>query len=264
MLGCTRFGVLTIINFKEIFVLTKASISSRYRGSYAGFIWVLIAPLTTFALQGAVFLLIFKISTENYLTYIFSGIMPWLFFSQSLEMTVGTLRQNGRILRSNSISPLAMIASTIFDNMFNNLIVTFLIAIVILPGNLAFPMKLFLFPLPYFSLLIFTCSLAFLLSCLQVRFYDTKFVLNFVLGLLFFVSPVLFPENFVPENYKFILTYNPLSYVLAPFREILNSSDDFLKIFWKLCFSYSISIVMFFLVVIFWRANKRQIYLRFS
>jgi lipopolysaccharide transport system permease protein len=259
-LGIVRLS----FNLREIIVLTKASIGSRYRGSFAGFIWVLVAPLTTFALQGAVFQLIFKVSTENYLSYVFSGLLPWLFFSQSLEMTVGALRQNGRVLRSISISPLAMVMSTILDNMFNNLIVIFLIAIFVLPGNLAFPMKLFLFPLPYISLLIFTSSIAFLLSCFQVRYYDTKFILNFVLGLLFFVSPVLFPETFVPDEYRFILTYNPVSYILAPFREILTSSDDLFQFYIKLSYSYSMSILIFLLVFIFWRLNKRQIYLRFS
>lgn len=252
------------IDCSEIFLLTKASIVSRYRGSYVGFIWVLIAPIATFAVQGAVFKLIFKISTENYLSYVLLGLMPWIFFSQCLETTVSTLRQNGKVLRSISITPLAMILSTIFDNMFNNLIVTFLIALFILPGQFIIPIKLLLFPLSYLSLLIFTSSVAFQLSCLQVRFYDTKFILSFVLGLLFFISPVLFPENFVPTDYKFILIFNPLSYILAPFREILNPGDEWSLFLWKILLSYAISILSFVFVFIYWRLNKKQIYLRFN
>ncbi len=252
-------------NYKEIIfqsiILTKANLKSRYRNSFAGYLWVIISPISTYLTQSYVFKFVFKVQVENYLLFLLLGLIPWIFFAQTIEMTVGALFCNAKLLKSFQLQPVSIIIAQVFDNLINNLTV-----IVIILSWLFFFQdvnleKIYLFPLPYISLGIFTFALSFLFSALSLLFFDVKFIISFLLGLLFLISPILYPESFVPEKFIFLIKMNPLYYIFKPFKDLISGGADIL-FFKDLCLSFCESIAMLTLTFLFWRKNGNDLLIR--
>lgn len=247
--------------FTQSFLLTRASLKARYRNSFAGYLWVILAPMTIFVTQAYVFKVIFKIEAKNYFVFLLFGLSPWLFFSQTLEMSSGLLYHQAKLLKSFKMSPITLLAAQAFDNLLNSLLVIFF-ALVTLSffGDVDWA-KIIFFPIPYISILISTLFLSFFIAVFQIFYFDTRFVTQFILGLLYFVSPIVYPENFVPEKFQFIIQLNPLTYLLRPFRTLLDeglTNNFFIDQF----IAFLISLIIASLAILFWRSKRYAFYLR--
>jgi ABC-type polysaccharide/polyol phosphate export permease len=242
-------------------ILTKANLKTRYRNSFAGYLWVIISPLMTYMVQGYVFKMIFKIPMDNYFLFLLFGLIPWLFFSQTLEMVTTCFHYNGRLLKSTPVHPASLILAQGWDNIINSfLVMTLVLGLLSLSGEVPWS-KIYLYPLPYISLLVSTVALGFWLSSLHARFFDVKFVLSFCLNILFFLTPVIYPENYVPAGFKFLLYGNPVYYLLRPWRALLESGPS--PIFWlSLAQSFTLALMSVILATYYWRKKRNAIYLR--
>lgn len=242
-------------------VLARASLKARYRNSILGYLWVLISPLSTYVAQSYIFKVVFKVQIENYFLFLLFGLVPWMFFAQTLEMTTTSLFFSSRFLKSVQVHPISLVLAQVLDNLINNLTVVLIVLCVIATVEHVPFENIYLFPLPYLVLVIFTLSLSFLLSLLSIKYFDVKFVMSFVLGLLFFISPILYPENFVPEEAQFLLTLNPMYYILKPFRVLVETgpSNDF---FYSLLIAAAGALLASLAAFGYWKAKRNEIYLR--
>ncbi len=247
--------------FKQSLMLAHASIKARYRNSFSGYLWVVLSPLIMFVTQAYVFKVIFKVETENYILFLLFGLSPWLFFSQTVEMSTGLLYHQARILKSLRVSPLTLLLAQALDNFVNSMVVMTLALIAVASLGLVPWSALIFFPLPYFTLLLAVLFLSFLLSVCQVFFFDTRFVVGFALNILYFVSPIVYPENFVPAKYRFILAFNPLTYLLRPFRTLLAQgfSREFLQ---DEALALAFAFILMMLTLVVWRKSRDAFYFR--
>jgi lipopolysaccharide transport system permease protein len=245
----------------DTLILTSANLRTRYRNSWLGYLWVILGPLTTFAAQAYVFNFIFKFEINNYLQFLLLGTVPWLFFAQSLEMSVGILQHNSQVFKSLPVHPFSFVASQVLDNLLNSFFsIVLLLALISFFEPVNWIMVIYL-PIPYVILGILTTSLAFLFSGLQVIFHDLRFVLSFVLGLMFYLMPIIYPEKFVPKEVSAILQYNPLVYVFRPYKDLLvNAEGDFLS---NCLTALFVSLVFAGLSIWFWYKKRDSIYVRF-
>lgn len=214
-----------------------------------------------FVTQAYVFKVIFKIEAKNYFVFLLFGLSPWLFFSQTLDMSSGLLYNQAKLLKSFKISPITLLAAQALDNLINSVLVICLALITLsIFGELDWT-KIVFFPIPYISILISTLFFSFFLSVCQIFYFDTRFVTQFVLGILYFVSPIVYPESFVPEQFQFIIKLNPLTYLLRPFRTLLDEgfSTNFI-------FDQSVAFLIAFAIaglsIMFWRSKRYAFYLR--
>jgi lipopolysaccharide transport system permease protein len=104
---------------------------------------------------------------------------------------------------------------------------------------------LLLWPLAVLEMLLVTMGISMLLAALNVRYRDVKHVIPFVIQLGLFVSPVLYPVNYLSPRWRLLLALNPLTSVMEAFRACLfpNRQMD-----WNLMAASSATSVAFFLV----------------
>ena len=112
----------TKIFLSQVNALTVASLKGRYRKTAAGLLWVVLNPLLTFGVQALVFGYFIKMDVDNYLLYLVAGLIPWIFISQTLEMTTPVFVASGALMKSFAASPLVYLCSQVADNFFNFLI----------------------------------------------------------------------------------------------------------------------------------------------
>lgn len=209
---------------RQSFLLTHSLLKARYRRTLAGFAWVTLNPIIRFAAQIVVFHYILRVPTENYALYLVTGLLPWHFFSQSLEMCTPQLIDYSRWIRSLPAHPSVYIIAQVFDCLVG-FSAAFFLLFFLTATNADVVEGLVLLPLALLPLLVFTISWCWIFSVLQVFFRDTRFILSLGLQVGFFITPIFYPAHLVPAELSWLVTLNPVHHFLEPFRHALFQPD---------------------------------------
>ncbi|HRH71163.1 MAG TPA: ABC transporter permease [Flavobacteriales bacterium] len=192
----------------------------RYKSSFLGFLWTLLNPL----LFLLIFLLIFSEAfpqVENYPVFALSGLIFWSFFATTSAHVMGALVENAAVLRSLAVPPLVFPLAQLLAGLFN-LLMSFIPFAVILHlfGRIPHSTDLLVLPIVLcFGTFILGVSLA--LSALNVYFRDIGLLWNALLPAFFYITPIAYPADLVPERMRWIAEVNPLYHYIAAFREVL-------------------------------------------
>lgn len=209
--------------------LTLASLKARYRKTWAGFLWVILNPIMMFGVQSLVFKKFMKIDMPDYFLFLLGGLLPWIFFTTTVQMGTPIFVSQAQLLRSFKINPWVILASQVMDNFINFLASFILITMPFYFLSQKSLINLFFLPLALIPLLIGTLSVTVILSLLNVFYRDINFVMNFFFSLLFFLTPIFYPRHFVPAQYHLLIDLNPVIYMIEPFRTLIlgNGLTDF-------------------------------------
>jgi lipopolysaccharide transport system permease protein len=250
------------ISWNQVRTLTSASLRSRYRNTFAGLLWVILSPVLMYTAQAYAFKIILKVNAENYPLFLLVGLLPWIFISSSLSMCTTLFMSQGRLLKSFPIHPMVLLLSVLIDNFVNfviSLVIILLALFIFYPGPL--PLHLLLIPVPLISLFIATAGLTWIVASLQVFFYDLKFIVDFIMSVAFFLTPISYPAQFVGAENIWIVDYNPFAILLAPIQALsqnaLPGNYTFL-----LVRSFLFSIAMFTVARLIWTSRRNMIYFR--
>lgn len=256
-------SVLTpAIRLRQIKTLTSASIRARYRNSFAGLLWVVVSPVIMFTAQAYAFKFVMRVQVENYLFFLMTGLLPWIFFSQSISMGITLFTSNARMFKSFPIHPLSSLIAMIADNLINfALALIILISAFMIFGVAHIPSHLLLLPIPFFSLFLATLALGWLLAILQVFFGDTKFVFDFIIGVAFYVTPIFYPIEFVDYSYRWLIELNPLTILIMPIQR-LSQAHLGENYFLAVLYSYAVSVFLLALSYYLWTRLKNRFYFR--
>jgi ABC-type polysaccharide/polyol phosphate export permease len=240
--------------------LTVANLKTRYRQTLAGFFWVVFNPLVMYGVQSLVFRKFLRLEVPDYSMFLLSGLLPWIFIVQSVEMSTSIFVTNGRLLKSFPIHPLVCLLAQLCDNVVNFLAAFLLLGVptwILHPGHV---LGLLLLPLALVTLFCAVFALCWLLATLQVFFRDTRFIVSFVMSIAFFLTPVFYPVDFVPSQFRWIILINPFHHLLVPFRQTL-------YVFEPRAFMQAIGVAgliaaaLFGFASILWSKKRNEVYL---
>lgn len=209
---------LKLSDYDFLWAMTEKEIKIRYKSTVFGFLWMMINPLFQMIIIGVVFSNFLKLYSENYFLFLFSGLLPWQFFSLSLPTATYSYISERNLLQKAKF-PIWTIPISIVTANFIHLVMAELLLLVILAvygsltikaiGSLLFALLL---------LLIFTVGISLLLSSLQVRYRDIGFMLKSILFLWFYATPVIYSLEIVPSNLKLFFLVNPLTIIFELFH----------------------------------------------
>lgn len=203
--------------------LVIRDIKKKYRRSVLGILWSVLNPLLMMAVTAMVFSTIFRFSIANYPLYLLVGQIMFTFFSESTTFAMTSIIENGSLLKKIYIPkylfPLSRVISSCVNLLFT---LPALIIIILFTGApLSWGMITFVIPL---GLLFFFClGLGLLLSTMVVYFRDVFHLYGVIISLLSYATPIFYPEQIVPAEYSWLLSYNPLYYYCKAFRISLYS-----------------------------------------
>jgi len=200
--------------FDLLLALTQKEIKARYKNAVLGFLWIFINPLVQMLVIGFVFSLIFRFGIKNYYLFLFTGLLPWNFFSLSLTKATPRIVWDRNLIKKSNfpreVIPLSMVLSHFFH---------FCISWLILIVFLLFTNQWEFFSLPSIGnqlsaillLLIFTCGFSLLTSSLDVFYRDINFIVQAIILIWFYITPIIYPLQSIPSAYLPIFYLNPLS-----------------------------------------------------
>ncbi|MBT7608713.1 MAG: ABC transporter permease [Bacteriovoracaceae bacterium] len=249
-----------MLDIKIIYQLALGNMKARYRKTFAGFLWVVLNPLILFMIQSFVFKNFLRLDVPNYHLFLITGLLPWIFFTSSVEMCTPVIDASRELLKGINLSPFNLVLAQVLDNIFNFTIVFFVVLVPWLISTGAYSWKLLLIPFAFLNIIVSVSSLVIILSILNIFYRDIRYLSSFILNILFFLTPIFYPRSFIPDPYKIIVDINPIYVLLTPFRYcFLEIDESFLILILK---SSCITFTMVFLTLRMWKKRKNEFYLR--
>lgn len=212
--------------FKDLWIyrgvlwnLISQQLKVRYRRSVLGFLWTLLNPLLSMVILTLVFSHIMKFPQKDYALYLFSGLVPWTFFSQSIELGKSIFIMNEQFLRRIYVPKNIFPLSVVFSNLVNFLLSLFVLFILgILFFGIKISLALLFLPVSVLVIIIFTCAVSMIFSVLSVFYRDFAHLTGILLMLLFYASPIIYPADLLPQKYYLLLKLNPMYYIMELFH----------------------------------------------
>lgn len=182
----------------------------RYRNSILGFMWTLIEPLLLMGVLYVVFTNIFQSRIEHFGLYLLIGIIMWNMFSRGTEMSLnGILSKSGLLTHVYFPIEIPCISSTITSAiMLCFEVVVFCIFLAIF--QFVPPITIIFLPLVLLLEVVLVLGLSFPLSVLNVRYRDMQFIWKVVLQVGFFLTPIFYKFDILPDMVQKILVYSPM------------------------------------------------------
>jgi ABC-2 type transport system permease protein/lipopolysaccharide transport system permease protein len=213
-----------------IAVLVRRELDARYRASVLGFFWSLLNPLLLLAVYAVVFTYIFSPrfpGGDPYPLFLFSGLLPWMFFSGAVLDGSATLVDNGPLLAKVMCPPEIFPAVTVIAHLVHHLLAVPVLLIArgvsAVAGLHAFPWTFPLFVAALIPWLLTVGGATFAVSALSVHYRDMRDLTGHLLNLLFFCSPIIYSlEGLqVPMTLRRILVLNPLGSLVTIYRDVV-------------------------------------------
>lgn len=215
-----------------LYFLARRDISVRYKQTAIGVAWSVIRPLATMLVFTLVFGRLAKLPSEGapYSLMVFTGMLPWFFFTGALSDSSNSLVANSNLLTKvyfpRLLVPMSAVAAALVD-----LAIGFVL-LVLMMAWLGYPPSVRLLALPALILLEFCAALGLGLwfAALNVKYRDFQFIVPFLLQFGLYVSPIGFSSNVIPEQWRLLYSLNPMVGVVEGFRWALLGGNFSLRV----------------------------------
>ena len=201
--------------------LVKKDLKVRYKGSVLGFLWTFLNPLLQLVVYTIVFSTIMRVDIDKYYIYLFVGLIPWIFFASSIQVGAVSIMMNKDLIKKIYFPRIILPISTVnsaFMNMFYSMIIVVLTLIV---SGIGISKYILFLPIAMIMQYILVLGMIFVFSALNVYFRDLEYILNIIVMIWFYLTPVVYTMDMVPEKYRFWFYLNPMTGIINFYRDIL-------------------------------------------
>ena len=219
--------------YRELFYfLSWRDVLVRYKQTVIGIAWSVIRPFLTMVVFTIVFGKLAKLPSEGipYPLLVFTALLPWQFFANSLGEASTSIISNANMLTKVYFPRIVIPATSIIVSLMD-LLISFVMLFFLMMWY-GFTPSVRAFTLPLF--LILACAASFgvslWLSALNVKYRDFRYVVPFIVQFGLYVSPVGFSSGIVPERWRFLYSLNPMVGVIDGFRWALLGED--MALYW--------------------------------
>lgn len=219
----------------------RRDLRGRYKGSVLGFLWTFLNPLLQMLVYSVVFSVILKSGIDDYYVYLFIALIPWIFFSSSIQGgSTAVINQKDMVKKiyfPREVLPISLV-TTNFVNMLLCFLVVF--AVTFLSGRMPTQPEHFLALLcliPVFAVeYILALGMSFLAASVTVYFRDMEHILGILVMAWQYMTPVMYSYDIIPAAIKPIFLLNPMTSIIVAYREILyyQKIPDLTGLIWSL------------------------------
>jgi ABC-2 type transport system permease protein len=209
--------------------LAQRQVARSYQNSYLGLVWAFLSPLIMVVLLTFIFseMLGFRFrevtgdSSLNFGLYLYCGLLPFLAYSQALNQGSNVVRRNSDLVQKVvfplEILPLTTVITSLVQSVFG--VGAVMLVLGVLEQRLNW--TVLLLPLVFVLQLLFTLGLGYLMAVVGTYLPDIRETLRAVVRVTFFITPILWPTDRLPEDWQFVVDYNPLAFLVEAYRNLI-------------------------------------------
>lgn len=203
-----------------VYFLAKRDVTIRYRQTAAGALWAVLQPLILTAIFWVFLGRLAKVPSGSvpYALFALTGMTMWLFIAAGVarcaESTVASATLISKVYFPRIAVPLSALAAPVVDFCVAFVV---LVAALLVTGTGVGP-QLLLAPAVFAVAAAITLGVGLWLSAIVVRYRDVSLLVPFLVMVLLWVTPILYPLSLVPAAYRGVYSLNPLVGVMETFR----------------------------------------------
>ncbi len=207
-----------------IYTLAKRDIQVRYRRTIAGFFWAILDPLFYLGVF-AILRSFLGISSGKmpYLIFTFSGLIPWTLFLSIVNGCTPSILTNSGILKKMKLPKELFLLVAAITAIFDFFMALIVMAIMMIIFSVPFTWQLLWLPLLLGLMVIFALGMGMWITANGIFHRDYMKISAYVFQFLFFLSPIIYPIEQVPQNLRFFYSLNPFVGLLSGFRNVLGA-----------------------------------------
>ena len=207
----------------------RRQLTRSYKRSYLGLAWAILGPLIWVFFLTLIFSKVVGLKfravegdpTLNFGLYLYCGLLPFMAYSDSLSKGLSVIRSTAGLVQK-VVFPLELLPFTnaiasLADKLFG--VGALIVVVFIVQQRLHW--QVLLLPLIMLLQLLFTLGLTYIMAVIGTYVPDMGEVLRPVIRGTFFITPILWPPDRLPENLQFIEDYNPLAYLVGAYRAMI-------------------------------------------
>ena len=214
--------ITKILEYKDLLInLIIKDLKIRYRGAVLGYAWSLLNPILMMMVYTVIFSFIVRIELENYPIFLLCALLPWSFFATALTNASNSIVDNFSLINKVYFPREIFPVSVVLSNLIHLVISMIILIIFLLLTHTKLTLTILALPLVIVAHVIFTIGITLILSCLIVFFRDLKYILEVLLTVWFYSTPIIYPLAMVPEQLRVIYDLNPMVWIISLYRSIL-------------------------------------------
>jgi ABC-type polysaccharide/polyol phosphate export permease len=229
-----------IFQFREVLEqLVRQHFILKYRRTLIGILWPILSPLFSMAISAIVFSMVFRMPVKDYSIFLFSAMIPWMLFSNTISASGKSIIQHEYLVKKvfipMQIFPIQSAITVLIDT---GLAMGALFILGFFLGLKLSPALLFL-PIAFLLVALFSFGLGLIISVVMTYARDVEFILPVIIQAGYFLTPILYPMSMIPEKFHPIYNLNPMLHFIDLFRApiYLSRLPDPSSIFYSIAFA---------------------------
>jgi lipopolysaccharide transport system permease protein len=219
-----------LINLKDIwayrellFFLTWRDVKVRYKQTLLGAAWAILQPLFMMIIFTIFFGRLAGVDSKGipYPVFALAALVPWTFFSNTITASGNSLVGSAHLITKVYFPRLIVPAAAMLAGLVDFVLAFILLVVMMLYYRVPLTVQVFFLPVLVLLTALFGLGVGTWMSALNVKYRDVRFALPFLIQLWLFVSSVILPSSSVPEKYRWLLLFNPMSGIIEGYRSAL-------------------------------------------
>lgn len=211
-------------SYRELlYFLTWRDVKVRYKQTLLGAAWAILQPLFMMIIFSLFFGRLAGVDSKGvpYALFALAGLVPWTFFANSVTTSgnslVGSTNLITKVYFPRVLVPAAAVAAGLVD-----FVIAFLTLVVAMfYYKVGVTLNILMLPVLVLLTTLFALAVGMWMSALNVKYRDVRFALPFLIQIWLFVSSVILPSTALPQKWRWLLGFNPMSAIIESYRAAL-------------------------------------------
>jgi lipopolysaccharide transport system permease protein len=224
-----------IIDFKELreyrdlfFFLVWRDIKVLYKQTVLGFTWAIVRPVFSMIVFSVVFGRLARVPSDDapYPIFAYTALIPWTYFSAAMTNSTQSLVNNAGMLTKVYFPRLIIPMVPVLAGLVDYVISFSILGLMMLWYGIVPTWNIFFLPLLTLLMMLTASGIGMWLSAMAIQYRDIRHATGFLVQLLMYAAPVVWPASLIPDSYRLIYGIYPMAGVVEGFRSALIGTNQ--------------------------------------
>lgn len=242
-----------------IYFLILRDVKALYKQTVLGFSWAILRPFIKMIVFSIIFGGLAKIPSDGipYPLFVYVGLVPWEYFSTSLTRSTSSLITGSGIFTKVYFPRLILPIVPCMAVLVDFVIALSIVFILMIYYGYAISITIFYLPILMILMILTSAGLGMWLSALAIQYRDVPYGVQFLVQILMYAAPVIYPISWMPESYRIYLAIYPMYGVIEGFRAAIFGQ---IAMPWDLIGIGAISAIIMFISGAYYFKKKERIF----